>query len=168
MIRVLKIEVEPGVPVLTLEPESARRCGQFDGTAKAELFGREELLASAQEFPAYPRQFLAMAPGVLVLPEAAWLDADEMYYCCSLGNELLAVKADVGDFAAINPLEVLPTPVDGEAPCVVDKFYSPVFRIAGRDPRQLFCVEGLGTDDFKGFYDALRFRGLVFQEIWRG
>lgn len=168
MITVFKIAVDQSAPTLSMEPATADVCGLFDGRGKADLFFERPLRASLDDHPARSRQFCALAPGVLVVPELAWVDADEMYYCCSLGSELLAIETPHGYFVGVNPLEILPRAKEGDAPCLVDQFYAPVFRILGREPTDLFCVEGLGADDFKRIYDESGFRGLVFEEIWRG
>jgi len=44
-----------------------------------------------------------------------------------------------------------------------------LFRIEGRDPREVFCATGIDHpgDEFKHIYDDNGFRGLVFEEIWR-
>ena len=55
------------------------------------------------------------------------------------------------------------------APCIVHEFYAPIFRIAGQNPTDLFCVSGLTNplNEFKGVYEAFGFSGLKFTEIWR-
>jgi hypothetical protein len=61
------------------------------------------------------------------------------------GNERLALVAGDRPFVVINPLYVLHAPADGSAPCLIDRFYAPIFRIAGRDPTELFCAAGLAV-----------------------
>ncbi len=168
MLTVYRVEVAPSAPRIVLETETAQQAGVFDGSGKALIFEDRPLRATIAQVPLSDRQFVALAAGVLVLPERAWENADDMYYCCSMGNELLAIKTPSGNFVGINPLEVLPQAKAGSAPCVVDQFYAPLFRIAGRDPMHLFCVEGLGADQFKLIYEELGFSGLLFEAIWQG
>jgi hypothetical protein len=168
MLTVLRISVAPSAPKLSLDPDVALRCGPFDGTSKAALFPDEMLSAKVEDPAVGERQFVSMAPGVLVLSEKAWAGANDMYYCCTMSGELLAIKTQHGHFQAINPVDPVPQATGGDAPCDVSQFYAPIFRIAGRDPTHLFCVEGLGADQFKLIYEELGFTGLVFEEIWRG
>lgn len=112
------------------------------------------LSGTVSEPPTSGKQFYAMAPhvpGVLVLPELAWAEAEEMYYCCSMCGELLAVMTPHGDFRAALFLG----PIAGMFRVV---WTSSTHR--GGDPTQLYCIEGIGDrDQFKLIYDELGFRG---------
>jgi len=117
----------------------------------------------------YSRQFYSFAPGVLVADCAGVNEVSKMYYAM-LGNELLSMRGDRKTFIGIHPIDALPVPSQGTAPCVVDQFYAPVFRIAGQSPLDIFCVAGFGIqgDEFKHIYDTNGYRGLAFEEVWAG
>jgi|GEM_PF-6772292 len=84
------------------------------------------------------------------------------------GYERLSMQADGVQFSAINFVDFLPLSVDGKAPCPVDRFIAPVFRLQSRNPTELFCISGFEVpfDEFKPVYDHFGFEGLTFEEIW--
>ena len=164
VITVYRVTVDPSAPSITLNVSAS--VGTFDGSSKAAASPERPFAATVGAPPVLSRQFYSMAPGILVLPEAAWLGADDMYHCCSLGSELLAIETPQGYFVGINPLEVVPLAGPGSAPCDVGHSYAPIFRIANRNPTHLFCAAGLAADDFHCLYEEGGFRGLAFEAIW--
>jgi len=143
--------------------------GHSDGTEKSQLSANASIPVISDPIRSV-KQFYGMSSGVLIIPEDAWAECEEMYYCCSMGSELLSLVSDYGSFRAINPVEFLSRPAQGDSPCLIDQFYSPLFRIKGADPSELFCVEGIGSkgDQFKYCYDKYGFAGLEFEKIWGG
>lgn len=144
--------------------------GVFDGADKSILSPKAAFVGAVSQPPHNAKQFYAVVPpGAFAVSAGAWAEPNAMYYCCTMSGELLAVKTQHGYFQVINVLTTVPRPSSGDAPCVVDEFYAPIFRIDGRDPTQLYCIEGLGdADQFKLIYDELGFRGLVFERVWQG
>jgi hypothetical protein len=171
MIQVFQIRTDPRAPRLRVDDAMpyAAAFARFDGDEKGHLSPRASFRVTAAEGAFDERQFHHLAPGVLAGPEEGLNGCEDMYWATG-GNERLALVAGDRPFVAINPLYFLDAPADGSSPCLVDRFYGPIFRIAGRDPTELFCAAGLAVpgDEFKHVYDQHGFRGLTFEEIWRG
>jgi hypothetical protein len=170
LVAVYRIHVDPKAPSLTV---TSHDLGVFDGRRKSPLSPKKSFVGTVAKKPASNKQFYSLSPrreGVFVIPEDAWEESDEMYYCCEMGTELLSVTTKAADFRAINPVESMKPPKKGDAPVPVDdSFDYPIFRITGRDPTHLFCMSGVAVaeDEFKYIYDTQGFRGLIFEEIWR-
>ena len=169
MITVYQISAAASAPRLELQLPSLEQLGPFDGSEKAGIF-TNSCQGRVEATPVYSRQFYILAPGALLIPEMAFGDCEDMYYTCSMGSEILSIKTSLGNFRAINPTDTLPRPLSGDAPCVVDKFYCPLFRIEGESKEKIFCIKGLGVpgDEFKYNYDLHEFQGLEFSELWTG
>ncbi len=115
-------------------------------------------------------QFYSLDEGLLVLPSAAVDACEELYYSGYLGNQILKLQDRDRSFTGLNVVEFAPPDKRGVAPCRVDAFFRPVFRIVSENPSHLYCIEGLGDQSvqFKRCYDANGFEGLVFEEVWSG
>ena len=169
MIRIYKIVTAPDAPRLRLADPSLYGAPfmRFDGEEKGRYSPRKAFPVVAEPCDQV-RQFYNFAPGVLAGPVAGLSDCHDMLYATD-GTERLSLLASDRPFTAVNPTELLSAPPRGTAPCSVDRFYAPVFRIRGRDPVELFCVSGFDVplDEFKHVYDLHGFAGLVFEEVWR-
>lgn len=168
MIVVYQIRTSKDAPTLVIHQPFKLELASFTGEYKAELSDLP-FVGETTQGEVLPMQFYNLAPGVLVLSEESMVLHDSMYYTCTMGTEWLSIETSAGDFRAINPVDFLPAPDFGTAPCRVDKFYTPLFRIEGKDPSEIYCVSGFEPrgDDFKYNYDRFHFRGLEFEEIWR-
>jgi hypothetical protein len=170
MIQVFRVHTAATAPSLDVVfPGLDRGAIRFDGTSWARLSPKRAFPGRVVSSRSSNKQFYSVGLGAFAIPEAAWIECEEMYYCCSMGNELLAIETFSGDFRLINPLDSYPKPDVGDAPCPIDRFYAPLFRITGRDPTDVHCVSGIGPegDQFKYIYDHFQFTGLEFTEIWR-
>src|SRR4030095_10555334 len=171
MIQVFRVSSAATAPFLKIDfPGLDSAAVRFDGTPVAGLSPKRAFLGKVDPPPPDNKQFYSVGLGAFAIPEGVWIECEKMYYCCSMGSELLAIETSSGDFRVVNPVDFLEKPNTGDAPCPIDRFYTPLFRIKGRDPTDVFCVSGLGTpgDQFKNLYDQFAFAGLEFTEIWRG
>jgi hypothetical protein len=170
MIQVFQVHTAATAPSLELAfPGADFAPVRFDGTPRAQVSIDRAVSGRVVSLRGGSKQFYSVGLGAFAIPEAAWIECEKMYYCCSMGSELIAVETPLGDFRVINPLGFLPKPDVNDAPCPIDRFYAPLFRITGRDPTDVCCVSGLGPqgDQFKSVYDRFGFTGLEFTEIWR-
>ena len=161
-----RIHVDPLAPRLRIDSHEMGIC---DGSEKSDLSPMEAFVGSVGGPPTSNKQFFAIQKGVLALPENAWAESERMYYCCTAVGELLAVETSFATFRVINALVTVPQLADGAAPCDLS-YCRPIFRIAGNDPTDLFCFDGLGVpgDQFKWIYDNEGFTGLTFERLWQG
>ena len=124
--------------------------------------------------PAHAREFCALAPGTLVIPEDALDDESgptDMYYALWWEQKRIGLKAGAADYACIIPNLTLEPDRCSGAPCPVDGVYASVFRIAGRPPSEIYCTSGIhpvGGNEFLPIYHEGGFRGLDFELVWEG
>lgn len=86
----------------------------------------------------------------------------DLYYLLEYGDiEIPWIVTEECDLRLINPLQVLPALSEAS---VLDA--NKLFRVSGKPPDQIFCLEGTAVpgDEFKSIYDKFGFRGLVFHE----
>ncbi len=170
MIRVYRIRTCPQAPRIALKSEASSTEGliPFDGKVMD-----PEQVADGLQVVAEPAsnlyQFYSLDEGILVLRSEAVEDCEDLYYTGYLGNQILTLQDSGRRFAGLNVVEFAPPDPEGKAPCQVDTFFRPVFRIASQDPAHLYCVDGLGDEavQFKRCYEANGFVGLAFEEVWR-
>jgi len=94
----------------------------------------------------------------------------DVYYVLAFAEEHIWMTDGDREFTAVNPLEYLPPPARGTAPCVVDRHYMPLFRIAAMQPTELFTATGflVPENEFKPVYEMNGFKGLIFEPVWSG
>ena len=170
VIHIYRVTTSDRAPRVALRDPAALGGGfvTFDGSSKGALSPAAPFEV-VDEVCREHRQFFQCAPGLLVGDAKAIFECKEMYYA-TLGTEHLAMRGIHRSLVGINPLDALPSPRRGTAPCVVDKFYAPLFRIQGQNCLDLFCVEGFEVprDEFKCVSDEFGFSGLEFEDFWVG
>lgn len=119
------------------------------------------------------REFCALVPGTLVIPESEFEDEDgvtSMYYALWKQTRRVTLRCGEVDYACFIPKLVLgPDPSSG-APCPIRKLYASVFRIEGCPPTEVYCTSGVVSsgDEFPYVYKKEGFTGLSFETIWEG
>src|SRR5687768_16408403 len=117
MIQVFRVHTAATAPSVELiVPGMARDAVCFDGTPWAQLTRERAFSGRVVSLRGGSKQFYSVDLGAFAIPEAAWSECEKMYYCCSMGSELLAVETPLGDFRVIHPLDVLPKPDVSDAP----------------------------------------------------
>jgi hypothetical protein len=117
--------------------------------------------------------FYSFAPGALVVRVEVIQNCEDFYYMSRDGTESSELRCGDVSFEVINVVDFLPPPAPEagcDAPCLVDRYYSALFRMKARSS-EIFCIQGVTSPDmneFKQVYDHYGFKGLNFHEIWTG
>jgi hypothetical protein len=169
MPRIYKVTLDPRCPRLSLT-EAPQNSGllPFDGSAKAHLSPEESFPVHQTATVSDPKQFWALAPGIIVYPEAMIGDDvyDSPYYCWAYHVELLSFAGEADDFRGMNTEQSFLHPKTGFR---FDLNYSyPLFRIQGESTTDLFCLEGQAVtdDELISTYQRYGLKGLCFEEVW--
>jgi hypothetical protein len=147
---------------------------KFVGQDKSQIWPTTRLQLRAVPLAEHVLTFYDLAPGALAFRDAAFQACESFYWLARDYNEFLDAQCGDIPFCVLNPQNLLPPPDDvsgpNPPPCVVDRYYSAIFRIDGRPEDQIFCIEGVTRplNEFKSVYDFHGFTGLTFTEIWRG
>lgn len=169
MPRIYKVTLDPTCPQLLLN-EAPQNSGilPFDGSPKAHLSANESFRVHQTAVVSDPKQFWALAPGIIVYPEAMIGDDvyDSPYYCWAEHVELLSFTGETDDFRGMNTEQSFPHPRTG---CRFDLNRSyPLFRIEGECATDLFCLEGqaVASDELISTCKRYGLKGLYFEEVW--
>lgn len=178
MIKVFRLETAGTCPRLALTDLSAGSPEDWvrgiDVPDNNQLRGsRLRVISTAIDRPAQEREFCALTPGTLVVPEQSLDDGsgpNSVYYALWMATQRVDLDVDGTPFVCFIPYVILEPDRRSGAPCPVDRFYFPVFRIAGRPPSEIYCASGVieGGDEFVHVYETDGFRGLDFELVWQG
>lgn len=166
MQKIYKIVPESSAPELFLEDGLGV---DYVGKSLIELSPNDAFKGEVTRIAEWT-QFYRVGFNAFALLEAAWEHCMEMYYVITENDiELLSVEAAAGDFRIIHPRQFLGA-VDNQSLICDLTYASALFRIQNRDPREIFCLEGMPVreNEFKFTYERFGFTGLSFEEIWSG
>jgi hypothetical protein len=172
MPRIYKVTTDPACPKLFLTDEPRNKgLLPFDGSLKSNLSPRESFLVHQTAAVSDPKQFWALAPGIIVYPEEMIGDetaSDSPYYCWAYHVELLSLAGETDYFRGMNTEQSFPHPRTGFRFDL--NFSYPLFRIEGESKTDLFCLEGqvVGHDELISTYKRCGLKGLCFEEVWSG
>ncbi|MES2570662.1 MAG: hypothetical protein V4710_11495 [Verrucomicrobiota bacterium] len=169
MPRIHKVTLDSQCPMLLLnEAPQNRSLLPFDGSLKAHLSEQDPFSVHQATAVTDPKQFWALAPGIIVYPEAMIGDDvyDSPYYCWAYHVELLSFRSETDDFRGMNTEQSFPHPRTGFR---FDLNYSyPLFRMEGESITDLFCLEGQAVpgDELISTCKQYGLKGLCFEEVW--
>ncbi len=167
MPQIYRVTPDPSCPVLRLvDTPQNRGLLPFDGPTKGHLSPKESFRVHQDAAVADPKQFWALAPGIIVYPEA--MIGDDVYaspyYCWAYYVELLSFAGESDHFRGMNTEQIYPHPRTGFEFDLNSSY--PLFRIAGENPTDLFCLEQKTGDNLLSTYTKHGLKGLRFEEVW--
>jgi len=166
MKRIYRIVPAPSAPELILEGGLAEK---LVGESVIDFSPDESFRGHVSNLGDWT-QFYRVGTDAFAISEEAWENCMDMYYAITENNiELLSVVADGSDFRVIHPRQFLPPSEDPKQICDLT-YAGSIFRIEGRPPQEVYCLEGLAVadDEFKHCYEKFGFTGLIFEEVWSG
>jgi len=176
MVCVYQIGCAPEAPGLEVLTSQDAKLLVFDGQQKAAKWP----LGGLEVKPTGPEKdvfwFYRLAPGVLVYREDVIAACDDFYWIATQNIEPLQARCGDVLFNVINIVDFMDPLRPGEpgydvgAPCNVSSFYTPILKIKGRPPTDLYCISGLTNpmNEFKAVYEHHGFKGLTFRVMWTG
>ena len=130
IVTIYKVTHAPDCPRLILPEDAMEVVRAPDTLTRCKRWPANPVVAKrAQRGDVLPKQFYFVDDSVLVLPESMLLKYEEIHWVTAYNATAERIVAGGVNFELIDILEALPPDRQRGAPCLVDKHYTPLFRI---------------------------------------